>query len=1506
MEAKRCSWSTSPAKMMAAILVALALAVFSSLAFSEKAYADGWPGPSYVNWDNTVANWDPIYDSGYQYHVELYERDGQTETPLLSFDTEYDHRDFASYITEHSLQGHTLFCKVRYFRPGSEGNPSNFTTSGDAVFCNVNLRNPQDSSYSATVLARVGYTIEMPDPPANTPEGTTFGGWSASNTGTPLWNFPRDKVTEDLANNLTLYVVWMSSSLVHEHDGITFQPWIYTDRLPGSGDYYLVDDVYLNVSQAPDGVLNLCLNGKTVYGQAGVRVFDIHEGANVTLYDGEGGGSLQGNTTWQSSYNGGNIKMTGGTFTLNGGQIKNGQSHDYGGNVYIEDGTFTMNGGSITGGHAGAGATGRGNGVYVCGGTFTMNGGTISGNGGGDSFGGGVAVYDSGHFHMAGGTIASNSARIGGGVFAKNGSMFSISGGTITQNSGAFGAGVSLENGLATIKAGSEEGKTDVITIKGNSETDLYKGDGTWQAGYPIVTVEAAIKEGSEIGVCGDYLPRQGNAGKRLAVTMGLATSGNDDASAFFSSDDGCTIIFDGGEAKLVRYWKIEYKAGNHGSGDMSDKATRIVDEASYEVEENAFTPEQYYEFAGWKAGNSVFDEKEEIEKVEQDLTFTAQWKATKYTIEYDLAGGSLPAGVTNPEAFTGLTATFTFNNPERVGYTFAGWTGTGLDEPTPEVTIAQGTTENKQFSATWTPITYTISYRLNGGQLPTGKSNPIEYTIETPTFTLVNPARSSYNFVGWVGTELDGETQEVTIEQGSMGDKSYVAVFEGKCPDGHTWVNGGVVTQPTCTEEGARIRTCSVCGEVDLIPIAPTGHKHEYTGFQWYGNDETGYYDAFALYTCKHGCGSVIRRGEQDCITVVEKEATCLEEGTITYTASISSRWSFDYMPHKESKVVKKSDALGHDYQEVDGSAVAPTCEAPGKEADQKCTRCDDVIVGAAVPALGHEWGEWKVVKEPTELVAGEEQRVCAHDPSHVDSRVIPVKGHEHVLSKVEAADPTCTAAGNTLYWVCDQGENPCGRFFADAEGKNEIDREDTVVAATGHTQFEMVHENEVPATCENGGAYDVVVYCADCGTEMLRSSESIPALGHTLAKVEAVPATCEEGGTEAYWKCSECGKLFSDATGNDVISQPVATQALGHAWGEWTVVKKPTATETGLKERVCGNDPSHVEQQTIPATGGDEFVTWTRLAGEGAFKTMAAIIEAGGFEAGGTVVLASLEGYWDALTAAGVAGLEQAPVVMALPDGLSAEASAQLAKLAPKKIVVCGGGYWLPDALLAEAAAAAGTSPEVVRLAGDNAAQTAGQVAAYGKGRWSDTAIVATAGTFQDALAAAPVSYAKGMPIFLAQFDFATEAGYITADTVKAMQDAGVTQAYIVGGTYWLPKSVSDDLEKAGIKVLGQLGGASAVETSGLVAELACGTLGMHVDNMGVANVAQHYDALASAAFCGKNNSVLVLVSDTNRSVVDSFVAKNASKIFTGYIFGGTGSVSDASKAALEAATK
>ena len=53
--------------------------------------------------------------------------------------------------------------------------------------------------------------------------------------------------------------------------------------------------------------------------------------------------------------------------------------------------------------------------------------------------------------------------------------------------------------------------------------------------------------------------------------------------------------------------------------------------------------------------------------------------------------------------------------NPTRTGYTFAGWTGTGLSSATKNVTISKGTTGNRSYKATWSKNYYTVNYYVNG-----------------------------------------------------------------------------------------------------------------------------------------------------------------------------------------------------------------------------------------------------------------------------------------------------------------------------------------------------------------------------------------------------------------------------------------------------------------------------------------------------------------------------------------------------------------------------------------------------------------------------------------------------------------------------------------------------------------------------------------------------------------------------------------------------------------------
>ena len=205
------------------------------------------------------------------------------------------------------------------------------------------------------------------------------------------------------------------------------------------------------------------------------------------------------------------------------------------------------------------------------------------------------------------------------------------------------------------------------------------------------------------------------------------------------------------------------------------------------------------------------------------DVTATAVFAPIAYNITYDLADGSLPSGQSNPDTYNIETATFTLVNPVRLGYVFAGWTGTNLTEATTTVTIAQGSTGDRSYTATWTPIVYNITYDLAGGSA----SNPATYTIETPTFTLTNPTREGYTFVGWTGTGLDAATTSVSVAQGSTGDRSYIATWTPTVYNITYNLGGGNLATPNPATYTIETSTFTLAN-----PAAPTG----YTFAGWTG----------------------------------------------------------------------------------------------------------------------------------------------------------------------------------------------------------------------------------------------------------------------------------------------------------------------------------------------------------------------------------------------------------------------------------------------------------------------------------------------------------------------------------------------------------------------------------------------------------------------------------------------------------------------------------------------
>ena len=97
-------------------------------------------------------------------------------------------------------------------------------------------------------------------------------------------------------------------------------------------------------------------------------------------------------------------------------------------------------------------------------------------------------------------------------------------------------------------------------------------------------------------------------------------------------------------------------------------------------------------------------------------MTVTAQWRLDRYTISYNLNNGTATG---NPDSYTVESDAITLNTPTRPGYTFTGWSGTGLTgENNLTVTIPKGSTGDRSYTAHW---------RYNGG----GGSGYSYYTIQ-------------------------------------------------------------------------------------------------------------------------------------------------------------------------------------------------------------------------------------------------------------------------------------------------------------------------------------------------------------------------------------------------------------------------------------------------------------------------------------------------------------------------------------------------------------------------------------------------------------------------------------------------------------------------------------------------------------------------------------------------------------------------------------------------------
>jgi|GEM_PF-6079990 len=209
--------------------------------------------------------------------------------------------------------------------------------------------------------------------------------------------------------------------------------------------------------------------------------------------------------------------------------------------------------------------------------------------------------------------------------------------------------------------------------------------------------------------------------------------------------------------------------------------------------------------------------------------------------------------------------------------------------------------------------------------------------------------------------------------------------------------------------------------------------------------------------------------------------------------------------------------------------------CEANGvHEEIIACLVCGETLSTKTVvdAATGHDFGAWTVTQPPTETRGGIQSRTCARCGA-VETAAVPALGHTHTLVAVAAQEITCTTGGLRAHYRC----SGCGALFSDAAGQVPTDAAALSLPAAGHKPGAAVRKNEIPAACLVTGSYDEIVSCTVCGA--------------TLS------------------------------------TQHVTVPPTGHRWGEWSLSKPPTETETGVETRVCQNDAAHTETRAVAALG-------------------------------------------------------------------------------------------------------------------------------------------------------------------------------------------------------------------------------------------------------------------------------------------------------------------------------
>lgn len=307
---------------------------------------------------------------------------------------------------------------------------------------------------------------------------------------------------------------------------------------------------------------------------------------------------------------------------------------------------------------------------------------------------------------------------------------------------------------------------------------------------------------------------------------------------------------------------------------------------------------------------------------------------------------------------------------------------------------------------------------------------------------------------------------------------------------------------EPTCTVPGEKSRHCTRCDvKTEITTVEPLGHDYS-ADFK------------------------------------VDKEPTCTVEGEKSkYCTRCNERGEVTSIP-----------ALGHDYPTDFKVDKEPTCTVKG-EKSKHCTRCDERSEITSVSALGHNYSkDYTIDKEATCVEEGIKSRHCTRCDAYTDQIKITATGNHKYNSGVITTPSTCSKKGVKTY-TC----SVCKRTKTE-----EID-----TTPHDYAKYEVINP-----TCTSKGY--TKYKCRNCDNIKYDNYTDMIPHKYVFNQILYYP-TCTEDG-ERLFNCSECGTAgYQDIP------------AYGHDYVLFTTIK-PTIYQEGFGTYICKHDARHRFDYVIP----------------------------------------------------------------------------------------------------------------------------------------------------------------------------------------------------------------------------------------------------------------------------------------------------------------------------------